>query len=227
MKILGLLFSLLLPLTTFAVIPCADVFSEAPRFQFTGPRLIILSAPSGGGKTTLAQMLVKDLPNLTISISSTTRAPRGEEKDGVDYHFLSKEEFQAKINRGEFAEWAEVHGNFYGTDRSKIASEYAEGRSVIALVDIKGAEILRKKYPSEVAAIFIQPPDMATLEKRLRGRGTDSEESIQKRLANAQEEMDEAIRYDRVIINDDLQRAYAELREVITPLVPPATAIQK
>src|SRR6185437_5711498 len=153
------------------------------------PKLVILSAPSGGGKTTLAHLLLKDFPRLSLSVSTTTRAPRGTEENGVDYHFISVDEFKAKIAANRFAEWAEVHGNFYGTDISTIQDEFAQGHSVLALVDVQGAENLRKSFPGQLYTLLTRPPDLSTLEKRLRSRGTDAEEAIQVRLKNAREEM--------------------------------------
>ncbi|MEK6706840.1 MAG: guanylate kinase [Bdellovibrionota bacterium] len=195
---------------------CPEVFTGKPSSTIARqPRLIILSAPSGGGKTTLANMLIKDFPDIILSVSSTTRAPRGQERNGVDYHFLSVEEFKSKIAQGGFAEWAQVHGNYYGTEIRTIKNAFAKGQSVLALVDVHGADKLRRSFPGEIFTIFISPPDLATLEKRLRARGTDSDETIQLRLSNAKKEMDEARRFDKMIINDDLRRAYLELKELI------------
>lgn len=210
--------SLLLP-TAHANMSCLGQALNDSASQFQ-PHLITLSSPSGGGKTTLATLLVKKFPNLVLSVSSTTRAPRGQEKDGVDYHFLTREEFQEKIKRGEFAEWAEVHGNYYGTDMSLIRGQMAQGNSVLILPDIKGADALRDRFPNETYTIFIQPPNMKVLEERLRSRGTDSEETIQLRLANAREEMAAAKRFHRTIINDDLNRAFQEISGVVAPLIP-------
>lgn len=193
---------------------CPEPFS-GPLVGEYEPKIIVLSAPSGGGKTTLANLLVKNFARLKTSVSTTTRAPRGAEKNGTDYHFVSAEDFRAKIAQNRFAEWAEVHGNYYGTDLGTIDAEFTKGHSVLTLLDIKGADILRKKFPGRVYTIFISPPDMATLEERLRGRGTDPEEAIRLRLENAKREMREASKFDRVIINDDLDRAYAELASLI------------
>ena len=164
-------------------------------------------------------MLIKDFSNLQISVSSTTRAPRGQEKDGVDYHFLTVDDFKKKIAAGDFAEHAEVHGNFYGTDASVIRNNFAQGKSVLALVDIAGAAKLRKAFPGEVYTIFISPPDLKILEARLRARGTETEAAIQTRLANAKSEMDAAKDFDRTIVNDDLQVAYDELKKVMASVI--------
>jgi guanylate kinase len=182
----------------------------------TQKRLIIISAPSGTGKTTLCARLLKAVPRLRLSISSTTRPPRGQEQHGTEYFFLTQEQFRAGIEAGEFAEWAEVFGNYYGTSKKMIEGFLALGYAVLLDIDVQGAESLRAAYPGQVLSIFISPPDMATLEKRLRSRGTDSEEQIQKRLRTAAREMAEAPRFDLTIINDDLERAYTELYLAVT-----------
>lgn len=195
---------------------CGQVFSELPYQLAKSPHLILFSAPSGGGKTTLAQLLIRAFPHLKLNVSSTTRAPRGTERDGVDYHFLTVSEFKQKIQKNEFAEWAEVHGNFYGTEKSSILNAFDEGKSVLALVDVQGAQKLRKSFKSlkrgALTSIFISPPDLKTLEMRLRGRGTDSEEVIQKRLKNATEEMRHQNEFDFIVINDKLDVALNQLQ---------------
>jgi guanylate kinase len=183
-------------------------------------KLIVISAPSGGGKTTLCERLLCDFPQLKLSISSTTRAPRGKETHGREYFFLTKDEFEKGIRDGFFAEWASVHGNYYGTSKKVIEDSFKKGFSVLLDIDVQGAESLRKAFPKECFSIFISPPDLATLEKRLRGRGTDSEEVIQKRLHNAAVEMSQKDRFHRVIINDDLNRAYSELKNEIRAVIP-------
>jgi len=217
---LTLLMSVLACVSQANAIACRDVFSPGSIIEAqVRPRLIVFSAPSGGGKTTLAQMLIKDFPNLKLSISSTTRAPRGQEKDGVDYHFLTVEEFKSRIKAGKFAEHAEVHGNFYGTEFDTVKNNLKNGVSVLALVDVKGAEVLKASFPGDVYTIFVKPPDLKTLEARLKGRGTERPEAIAIRLANAKEEMEHAKDFDRVVINDDLQTAYAELRMILKNLI--------
>jgi guanylate kinase len=177
--------------------------------------LIVISAPSGAGKTTLCARLLQDFPELVLSISSTTRAPRGQEKHGVEYFFLSRPEFESQIQAGRFAEWALVHGNYYGTSKDVIEKAFASGKSVLLDIDVQGAASLAKSYPKETFRVFISPPSVAELEARLRSRGTDSEETIQKRVKNAEEEMKRLPEFDKVVINDQLDRAYTELRELI------------
>lgn len=183
-------------------------------------RLVVISAPSGAGKTTLCHRLLKDFPNdLVLSISSTTRAPRGTEKDGIDYHFLTREAFDAEASSGGFAEWATVHGHCYGTSKNVIEQAFKQGKSVLLDIDVQGAASLRKSYPSRSLLIFISPPSLDALEQRLRARGTDSEDTIQRRVTNARAEMKRAPEFDRIIINDDLDRAYHELRESVGALL--------
>ncbi len=175
------------------------------------PKLIVLSAPSGAGKTTLCLKLLRDFPQLELSISTTTRAPRGLEKGGVDYHFVTQDHFKAQIAANRFAEWALVHGNYYGTSKDVIESAFGAGKSILLDIDVQGAASLKKAYPQECVSFFISPPSLVVLEQRLRSRGTDSEESIQKRLNNSREEMARAADFDHTIVNDELDRAYSEL----------------
>jgi guanylate kinase len=179
-------------------------------------RLLVISAPSGAGKTTLCARLLKELPELVLSISCTTRAPRGQEQHGREYIFLSKDEFERKIQSGEFAEWARVHGNYYGTLKSVIDESFARGKSVLFDIDVQGAESLRQSYPKECFTVFVAPPSLDELERRLRGRGTEAEEAVQRRLQNARDEMAHARRFDAVIVNDSLDRAYDELKSLAT-----------
>lgn len=179
-------------------------------------RLIVISAPSGAGKTTLCDRLLRDFPVLTLSVSSTTRAPRGSERDGVEYSFLAREEFRKRAEAGRFAEWAEVHGNFYGTSREVIEAAFSKGRAVLLDIDVQGATSLRKAYPAECYGIFVSPPSLKELERRLRSRGTDSEKSIRRRLANAKVEMARTDVFDRVVVNDELERSYPELRALVS-----------
>lgn len=178
--------------------------------------LLVLSAPSGAGKTTLARRLMGDLPDAEFSVSFTTRAPRGQEKDGVDYRFVDVMTFKAKIEADEFVEWAEVHGHFYGSPQAVIDQALASKGVAVFDIDVQGGQAIKRKYP-EAALVFVLPPSMAELERRLRGRKTDSEDTIQKRLLGARSEIERGVAsYDYVLINDDLERAYTELRSVLT-----------
>ncbi len=182
-------------------------------------KLIVISAPSGGGKTTLCMQLLRDFPELALSISCTTRAPRGSEKDGKEYFFITPEEFKAKIGQGDFAEWAEVHGNFYGTSKSAVDKTLASNKSVLLDIDVQGAASLKKSYGARCVTIFIAPPSIDELEQRLRKRKTDSESTIQKRLKNARTELARQSEFDHQIINDTLERAYTELLSLVQKLL--------
>jgi guanylate kinase len=177
--------------------------------------LLVLSAPSGAGKTTLAHRLIKALPEAVFSISATTRAPRGQERDGHDYHFLSPAEFDKKIEDGEFVEWAEVYGHRYGTLHQTLQKALDQGQVAIFDIDVQGGSTIKAKYPGAVS-VFIFPPSMQELERRLRDRKTDSEDTISQRLAAAREEVERGRdRYDYLIVNDDLNRAFDDLLAVI------------
>ncbi len=171
---------------------------------------LVLSAPSGAGKSTLAHRLLARNPRLRYSISCTTRAPRQGEQDGRDYHFISRQDFEAMAEAGEFAEWAVVHGQLYGTPLAPLKQALAQGSDILFDIDVQGAAQLRLALPEAVLA-FILPPSLAELEARLRGRGLDDEASIGRRLANARAELAQAMWYDAVIVNDDLETACADL----------------
>lgn len=186
------------------------------------PKLIIISAPSGAGKTTLCQKLLQEFPQLVLSISTTTRAPRGKETNGKEYFFITPKEFEERIKSDSFAEWAKVHGNYYGTSKEVIEKAFAAGRSVLLDIDVQGAKNLTKSYPPCVPPcvqgcfkIFITTPSLAELEKRLRARGTDNEETILRRLTNAKTELAQIGEFDRTIINDSFDKAYEELKAII------------
>ena len=174
---------------------------------------LVISAPSGAGKSTLVERLRAEFPHFAYSISCTTRAPRGQEKDGVDYHFLTREEFLSRRDAGYFAEWAEVHGNLYGTPKAPVEEHLASGRDVLFDIDVQGALQVKKVFPQGLF-VFIQPPSRQELERRLRGRGTDSEEAIAKRLGNALGELSQSGQFDYLIVNDDLDTAADELRAI-------------
>lgn len=176
-------------------------------------QVIVVCAPSGTGKSTLINMLREEFPTFGFSISYTTREPRGEEQDGREYNFVSRETFIAMRSQGEFCEWAEVHGNLYGTATAPVVKMLDEGKDVLFDIDVQGAKQLKKTF-YKGTFVFLLPPSREELTRRLTGRGTDSEDSIAKRLANAQGEIAEAGFFDYWIVNDDLEQAYQELRAV-------------
>ena len=176
--------------------------------------LFIVSAPSGAGKTTLVRLLLEKDPGIRVSISSTTRPPRTGENDGREYHFVDVQYFLEMVSRGDFLEWAEVHGNYYGTSRRWIEAEMTAGRDVLLEIDWQGAQQVRKAFPSAIG-IFILPPSLEELKSRLSGRGTDSAETIARRIAAARDEMRHVDEFDYVIINDDLQQALDNLRSIV------------
>lgn len=185
----------------------------------TQAKLIIFSAPSGSGKTTIVNYLMKAHPELklTFSISCTSRSPRGNERQGVEYFFLSPEEFRAKIRSGEFLEYEEVYPDrFYGTLKTQVEHQCAAGRNVVFDVDVKGGCNIKKFYGSRALSVFIQPPSVEELRHRLVGRATDAPEVIEQRLAKAEYEMTFANQFDRIIINDDLERAQAEALKTVS-----------
>ena len=178
------------------------------------PRLIILSAPSGAGKTSLARALIAAEPGTVLSVSHTTRAPRPGERDGEHYHFVDHDTFRAMIGRGEFLEYAEVFGNFYGTARAAVEDHLARGDNVVLDIDWQGARKVRARMPGAVG-IFILPPSMAVLRERLERRGQDSEAVIDSRMRKALDEMAHYHEYDRVIVNRDFDEALAALRTIV------------
>lgn len=180
--------------------------------------LIIISAPSGTGKSTLIGRLLAEHPELglSFSVSATSRSPRGAERHGVEYYFFSPEEFRAGIERGDFLEYEEVYpGRYYGTLRSEVDSKLASGIRVIFDVDCVGGMNIKEAYGAQALSLFIQPPSLEELRHRLTGRQTDSAEVIEERLAKAEHELSFANRFDRILINDDLERCYQEFYETI------------
>jgi len=173
--------------------------------------VFVICAPSGAGKSTLIGRLRSEFPEIGFSVSCTTRAPRAGEVDGRDYHFLSREEFLSRREKGYFAEWAEVHGNFYGTPLKAALAMLEEGRDALFDIDVKGAAQLRESF-RQGCHVFLLPPSRAELLRRLTSRGTDAPEVIAKRMANAEGEIREAVLFDHLIVNDDLDEAYDRLR---------------
>lgn len=176
-------------------------------------RLIIFSAPSGSGKSTIVQWLMQEHPelNLCFSISCTSRAPRGTEQNGVEYFFLTPEEFRKKIQNDEFLEYEEVYTDrFYGTLKTQVEKQLQLGQNVLFDVDVKGGVNIKKYYGERALSIFIQPPSVEELRKRLEGRGTDSPEAIKNRLAKAEYELSFAPQFDKVVVNDDLSKAESD-----------------
>ncbi|MDF1501500.1 guanylate kinase [Roseisolibacter sp. H3M3-2] len=175
---------------------------------------VILSAPSGGGKTTIARRLLATRKDLGYSVSCTTRAPRGAERDGVDYHFLSRDAFEARRRGGDFAEWAEVHGNLYGTLKSEVQRVLDEGRHVIMDIDVQGAKAFHAAFPSSVL-VFVLPPSAEVLRDRLAARSTEGPEALALRLRNAREELRAIEDYQYVVVNEDLDRAVAQVAAIL------------
>ncbi|MDA3971846.1 MAG: guanylate kinase [Desulfobulbaceae bacterium] len=179
--------------------------------------IIILSAPSGTGKTTILRKIMPELGHISFSISHTTRKARVGEKNGVDYHFVDQEEFLRLKEQGEFIEWAEVHGNYYGTSVLSVVQLQEQGQDVVLDIDIQGARQVREKLP-EASSIFIIPPSWEEQEKRLRGRGTDDETTIHLRLTNAKAELKDIDLYDFVVVNDTIDDAAAMFKAIILTL---------
>lgn len=181
-------------------------------------KLIIVSAPSGSGKSTIVNWLMQEHPelNLYFSISCTSRAPRGEEKDGVEYFFLTPEAFKEKIKNNEFLEYEEVYENrFYGTLKAQVERQREAGQNVVFDVDVKGGVNIKKHYGKKALSLFIQPPSIEELRRRLEGRGTDTQEAIEQRIAKAAYELTFAPKFDRVVVNDDLETAKQETFKII------------
>lgn len=177
--------------------------------------MLVLSSPSGAGKTTLTRLLREEEPSLTLSISVTTRTRRASEVHGVHYRFITVEEFQAMRERDELLEWAQVHGNFYGSPRREIDRALAAGQDILFDIDYQGAMQVRERAPEDVVSIFILPPSIPELRQRLERRAEDKAEDIVKRLANARIEIERWRDYDYVLVNDDLDRTFARLRAIL------------
>ena len=193
-------------------------FQKIPIFFPMKSRLFVMSAPSGAGKTTLKDLVIKEFPDMVYSISATTRAPREGEVDGVHYFFKTRDEFKRMIQNDALVEWNEVHGNFYGTPKSFVEEMLQNGKRVLFDLDVFGKVNFDKVYP-DATGILILPPSLEVLEKRLRSRNTDSEEVINLRLSNARKEIafaKEKGKYEHVIINDNLEEAANQLRNILS-----------
>ncbi|MVB00123.1 guanylate kinase [Nitratireductor sp. CAU 1489] len=177
--------------------------------------MLVLSSPSGAGKSTIARTLLENDGGLELSVSVTTRPRRGSEIDGVHYHFLSMRDFERMRDTEALLEAAEVHGNFYGTPREPVEIAMDEGRDMLFDIDWQGAEQLKATMPADIVSIFILPPSMTELKSRLRRRAEDSDATIQTRLENARSEIEHWRDYDYVVVNDDLDRAYAAVRAIV------------
>jgi len=185
-------------------------------------KLIIFSAPSGAGKTTIVHHLLGKMPELEFSISATTRECRGEEVNGKDYYFISKEEFLHRIAKKQFVEFEEVYsGTFYGTLRTEIERIWEKGKTVIFDIDVEGGMHLKRKYDGQALAIFVQPPSLEVLIERLTGRGTDSEEKLKERFSKAEKELKYAPQFDIILKNYDLDTACKEAEQLVRDFISP------
>ncbi len=180
-------------------------------------KLLIITAPSGAGKTTIVRHLLRHIPSLAFSVSATTRPPRENETHGVDYYFLSEEEFRQGIEKEEFAEWEEVYpGRFYGTLKKEMERKWEEGKTVVFDIDVKGALNLQRQFRDESLSLFIAPPSREALRKRLEGRGTENAETLEVRMERASMELTQSRQFDTVIINDDLELAKQKAMQAVS-----------
>jgi len=193
----------------------ADPHGESARIKRRG-LMLVLSSPSGAGKTTLSRRLLEVDPGIELSVSVTTRRPRRDEVDGRDYHFIDAARFDAMVARGELLEWATVFGNCYGTPRGAVDAALAVGRDVLFDIDWQGTQQMREKARSDLVSIFVLPPSIAALEARLHARAQDSDEVIRRRMAVAYDEMSHWAEYDYVVVNTDIDEAFADVRSVLS-----------
>lgn len=177
-------------------------------------QILLLSGPSGSGKSTVLSRLFAEFSNVYFSISSTTRSPRAGEKDGINYHFISLEEFEKDIKDGLFLEWARVHGNYYGTSLKPVLEALNDDKIVVFDIDVQGYFLAQKKYAKQITSVFLTTKNATQLENRLKNRASETQESIKERLKNASKEMEYIDKYDYIIINDDVNKAYDELRAI-------------
>ncbi len=179
-------------------------------------KVVVITAPSGAGKTTIAKKLLNEIPKLVFSVSGTTRPPRSGEVHGKDYYFLSRKEFDRYIEEGEFIEWEEFYnGTRYGTLRSDVESHREKGYFVLFDVEVNGAVSLKNVFGSDCITLFIKAPDLQTLENRLKSRGTESEQTLELRLERAKMEIEQAQKFDYVVVNDDFEKAYARVKSIV------------
>lgn len=189
-----------------------------PRGKSSIPRrglMLVLSSPSGAGKTTLSRILIENDPSIDLSVSVTTRPRRNGEIDGRHYHFVDDNRFDALVKKGELLEWAEVFGNRYGTPRAPVEASLASGRDVLFDIDWQGTQQLNLKARGDIASIFVLPPSMPELERRLRQRAQDEEDVIQRRMEKATDELSHWAEYDYVIVNDDLDKTFSEIKTIL------------
>jgi guanylate kinase len=182
-------------------------------------KMIVICAPSGTGKSTLLNRLKQEHPELEWSVSCTTRGVRDGEVNGRDYHFLAVDDFKKQRDDGWFIEWAMVHSNYYGTSRKFVDEGLRRGKKMLFDLDVQGADEMKKIYGDEAKVIFIEPPSVEELEKRLRVRGTDSDKVIQERVDNARSELARKTDYDYLILNDEVERAYGRLRSIVQKIL--------
>ena len=182
-------------------------------------KIIVVVAPSGTGKSTLIKKILHDIPEMVWSVSCTTRPMRTGEVDGKDYHFVSVEDFEARLKKGEFIEWAKVHDNYYGTSKVIVDETLNQGLNILMELDVQGCDSLKKIYAKTAQVIFLEPPSMELLEKRLRDRATDSEEVILRRLNNAKSEMTRKNDFDYLMTNDDIDHAYKRFFSIVSEIL--------
>jgi guanylate kinase len=183
-------------------------------------KIIILTAPSGSGKTTLANMLMKEFPIIRFSVSATTRNPRENEVHGINYYFLSPNEFELKVQNKDFLEHETFYnGTRYGTLKSDVEKQLENGYFVLLDIEVNGAKHIKAQFASECLSIFVKPPSIKELEHRLRKRGTETEDSLRIRMERVQMEMEQAAHFDRLVVNDDIDKAYAELKSIVEPFL--------
>jgi guanylate kinase len=183
------------------------------------PRLIVISAPSGCGKTTIAREVLRRHPDMVFSVSATTRPKRDNEVDGTDYFFLTNAEFEGRIRRGELVEWERIYDHYYGTLHSEVDRALRAGMSMVFDIDVNGALSIKNKYPDNALLIFIRPPDFEVLRQRLVNRRTESEEIVRKRLDRVPMEMEKGKLFDHCVVNDDLQKAFSDVDALVTAAI--------